>query len=104
MKQLQMYFQCWLEVGKQSRYRDKWLTDETYFLAVKAQFSALEALGFDRAVMNRAISNCGGVILDDFSESNTTGLFRRQARGLCPLSNQKRKDLGVLHYNTRRVG
>jgi hypothetical protein len=47
MKQLQMYFQCWLEVAKQSRYRDKWLTDETYFRAVKAQFPALEALGFD---------------------------------------------------------
>jgi hypothetical protein len=34
------------------------------------------------------------VILDDFSESNTTGLFRRQARGLCPWSNQKRKIWG----------
>ena len=31
MKTLQMYYQCWLEVTKQQRYRDKWLTDETYF-------------------------------------------------------------------------
>jgi hypothetical protein len=45
--------------------------------------------------MNRAISNCGGVILDeDLSESNSTGLFQRRARGLCPLSNQKRNIWG----------
>jgi hypothetical protein len=44
--------------------------------------------------MNRAISNCGSVILDDFSKSNLTGLVRQQARGLCPLSNQKRNIWG----------
>jgi hypothetical protein len=59
MKPLQMYFQCWVEVTKQSPYRDQWLSDETYFRAVKAQFPTLEALGFDRALINRAISNCG---------------------------------------------
>ena len=31
MNMLQMYYQCWLEVTKQQQYRDKWLTDETYF-------------------------------------------------------------------------
>jgi hypothetical protein len=38
MKMLQMYYQCWLEVTKQQWYWDKWLTDETYFQAIKAQF------------------------------------------------------------------
>ena len=89
-----MYYHCWLEVTKQSRYRDKWLSDETYFRAIKAQFPSLESLGFDRGVMNRAISKGGGIMLDDFTESNTTGLFRRQARGLCPFSNQKRNIWG----------
>ena len=70
-----MIYQCWLEVTKQSRYRDKWLSDETYFRAMKAQFPSLESLGFDRGVMNRAISKGGGIILDDFTVSNTTGLF-----------------------------
>ena len=59
MKTLQMYYQCWLEVTKQQRYRDKWLTDETYYLAVKAQCPTLESLGFDRVMMNKAISSCG---------------------------------------------
>ena len=27
MKKLEMYYVCWLEVTKQQRYRDKWLTD-----------------------------------------------------------------------------
>ena len=39
-------YQCWLKVTKQSQYRDKWLSDETYFWAVKAQFPTLEVLGF----------------------------------------------------------
>jgi hypothetical protein len=56
---------------------------------MKAQFPSLESLGFDRGVMNRAISKGGGIVLDDFTVSNTTGLFQRQARGLCPFSNKK---------------
>ena len=44
MKTLQMYYQCWLEVTKQQRYRDKWLTDETYFRAIKAQFPMIIAV------------------------------------------------------------
>jgi hypothetical protein len=73
MKAIQMYYQCWLEVTKQPWYRDKWLTDETYFRAIKAQFPSLESLGFDRGKMNKAISSYDGTILDDFTESNHTG-------------------------------
>ena len=73
MKTLLMYYQCWLEVTKQQRYRDKWLTDETYFRAIKAQFPTLESLGFDRGKMNKAISSYDGTILDDFTKSNQTG-------------------------------
>ena len=40
--------------------------------------------------MNCPILLCGGAILDDFTESNTTGLFRRKARGVDPYSNQSR--------------
>jgi hypothetical protein len=105
MKQLQMFYQCWLEVTKQSpAYRNKWLSDETYLQAMKAQFPSLESLGFDRGVMNRAISKGGGIVLDDFTVSNTTGLFQRQARGLCPLSNKQRNIWGLLLNNTRRIG
>ena len=85
MKTLQTYYQCWLEVvSKQKRYQDKWLSDETYFCAIKAQFPTLESLGcFDRGmVMNKAISSsCGGVTVDDFTESNQTGRFRRSSIG-----------------------
>ena len=80
MKTLQVHYQCWLEVTKHQRYRDKWLTDETYFRAIKAQFPTLESLGFDRGKMNKAISSYDGTILDDFTESNHTvvevGIFR----------------------------
>ena len=79
-----------MEVTKQTRYRDKWLTDETYFRAVKAQFPSLNLLDFNRGVLNRAIAVCGGGTMDDFSSSNTTGIFRRKAKGTDPFDNQKR--------------
>jgi hypothetical protein len=90
MKKLEMYYQCWLEVTKQPRYRDKWLTDESYFRAVKAQFPTLESLDFNRGKLNRAISTYGGTSLDDFTQSNGTGRFRRRARGNDPYDNSKR--------------
>ena len=89
-----MYYQCWLEVTKQQWYRDKWLTNETYFRAIKAQFLTLESLGFDRGKMNKAISTHDGTILDDFTESNHTGQFRRQAFGYDPFGNPRRNVWG----------
>jgi hypothetical protein len=67
MKTLQTYFQCWLEIAKQVRYQDKWLSDETIFRAIKAQFPSLEALGINRGIMNKAISSYEGSVLDDFT-------------------------------------
>jgi hypothetical protein len=93
MKDLQLYFQCWVEVTKQSRYRDKWLTDETYFRAIKAQFPTLGD-SFDRGKRNRAISVCGGATLDDFSDGNKTGMFRRTAKGVDPFGNPSRSIWG----------
>ena len=55
MKTLQLFYECWLEVTKQERYHHKWLTDETYFRAIKAQFPTVESLGFDRGKLNREI-------------------------------------------------
>jgi hypothetical protein len=57
---LQLFFDCWLTVTKQKRYQDKWLSDETYYRAIKAQFPNPESLGFDRGRMNKAISHYGG--------------------------------------------
>ena len=94
MKKLEMYYQCWLEVTKQQRYRDKWLTDETYFRAIKAQFPTLASLGFDKSKMNKAISSCGGTTLDDFTESNQTGRFRRRTFGHDPFGNPRRNIWG----------
>ena len=94
MKTLQLFNECWLQVTKQERYRDKWLTDETYHRAIKAQFPTVESLDFDRAIMNRAISKHGGTALDDFTESNRTGRFRRVTYGSDPFGNPKRKVWG----------
>ena len=97
-----MNYLCWIEVTKQTRYQHKWLTDETYFRAMKAQFPSLESLCFDRGVMNQAIAKCGGGMLDDFTSSNTTGIFRRKARGIDPFDNQKRPIWG--YFVTRPGG
>ena len=43
MKTLQLFYECWLEVTKQRRYHDKWLSDETYYQAIKAQFPMIIA-------------------------------------------------------------
>jgi hypothetical protein len=42
-----MYYQCWLEVTKQQRYWDKWLTDETYFQAWPKGQEAMNRRGPD---------------------------------------------------------
>ena len=94
MKTLQLVYECWLEVTKQERYHHKWLTDETYFRAIKAQFPTVESLGFDRGKLNWALSTHGGAILDDFTESNCSGRFRRQASGYDPFGNPFRKVWG----------
>jgi hypothetical protein len=66
MKTLSTYHLCWLEITKQQRYRDKWLSDEPYFQAIKAQFPTLEALGFNRGrLTSKAISSCEGTTLLD---------------------------------------
>ena len=44
--------------------------------------------------MNKAISSYDGTILDDFTESNHTGRFRRQAYGYDPFGTPKRKVMG----------
>ena len=94
MKTLQTYFQCWLEIAKQVRYQDKWLSDETIFRAIKAQFPSLEALGFNRGIMNKAISSHEGSVLDDFTATNQTRRFRRQAKGIDIYGNPKRNIWG----------
>jgi hypothetical protein len=55
MKTLQLFYECWLEVTKRERYHHKWLMDETYFWAIKAQFLTVELLGFDRGKLNWAL-------------------------------------------------
>jgi hypothetical protein len=77
MKALELFYECCLEVTncKQKRYHDKWLTDETYFRAIKAQFLIVELLGFDRGKLNCAISTHSGMTLDDFTEANCSGRF-----------------------------
>jgi hypothetical protein len=88
MKDLQMYFQCWVQVTKQQRYWDKWLTDETYFRAIKAQVPTLGD-SFNRGLMNRAISLCGGTQLDDFLNRIGVGCFVGKERALIPLDPQE---------------
>ena len=102
MKQFQLYFECWLEVTKHNRYHDKWLTDETYFRAIKAQFPTVMAMGFDRSKMNRAIATHGGTTLDDFTESNQSGRFRRQISACDPFGNPRRRIWG--YYVTAAGG
>jgi hypothetical protein len=95
-----LYFQWLVEVTKQNRYQDKWLTDETYFWAVKAQFPTLGE-SFNRRLMDRAISLCKGTQLDDFSKSNRSGMFRRKGKGIDPFGNPKRYNMGILCHKTR---
>jgi hypothetical protein len=93
MKDLQMYFQCWVEVTKQSCYRDKWLTDETYFQVIKFCFLPLIPF-FIEGNLNRAISMCGGATLDNFLEGNKTDMFRRTEKGIDPFGNPSRSIWG----------
>ena len=94
MKTLQLFYECWLEVTKQKWYHDKWLTDETYYHAIKAQFPTVESLGFNRGKMNKEISTHAGTTLDDFTESNHSGRFRRETYGYDPFGNPYRKVMG----------
>ena len=44
--------------------------------------------------MNRAIGTYGGSTLDDFTESNQTGRFWHQVKGLDPFGNPRRHIMG----------
>ncbi len=94
MKTLQTHYQCWLEVVKQKRNQDTWLSDETCFRTIKAQFLTLEALGSDRGMMNKAHSPCGGVSIDAFTESNQSGRIQRSRIGRDLVGNPKQKIWG----------
>jgi hypothetical protein len=94
MKTLQLFYGCWLKIAKQEQYQDKWLSDETIFRAIKAQFPSLEALGFNRGIRNKAISSYEGLVLDDFTISNQTGRFQRQAKGIDIYGNPKQNIWG----------
>jgi hypothetical protein len=89
-----------VEVTKQNQYWEKWLTDETYFRAIKAQVPTLGE-SFNIGLINRAIlALCGGTQLDDFSESNRSGMFPRKGKGIDPfVGNPKRYIWG--YYVTR---
>ena len=52
--------------------------------------------------MNKAISSCEGAILDDFTESNDAGQFRRSAKGVDPFGNPRRTIWG--YYVTEPGG
>jgi len=95
MNTLQLYYECWLEVTKQKRYQDKWLSDETYYRAIKAQFPNLESLGFDRGRMNKEISTHDSTTLDDLTESNHLFLELRE-RGRDPSEAMRKSKNGIV--------
>jgi hypothetical protein len=95
IKTLQLFYECWLEVTKQKRYQDKWLTDERHYRAIKAQFSTLESLGFDRVRMNKEISTHYGTTLDDLTESNHLFLELRE-RGRNPSEAMRKSKNGLV--------
>ncbi len=76
---------------EKKRCQDKWLTDETYF--EKSRLNFLPLIPLDLIEVGKTAQFCcvvGQWLLDDFTESNTTGLFLRKARGVDPYSNQSR--------------
>jgi hypothetical protein len=68
--------------------------DETYFQTMKAQFWTVESPGFDRGKLNQAMLTHGSVTMDDFTESNYFGRFRRQAKGIDIYGNLKQNIWG----------
>jgi hypothetical protein len=103
MKTLQLFYDCWLEVAKQKRYHDKWLTDETFCRVIKAQFLIVESFGFDRGKMNRATTH-GGTTLDNrLHQSNHSARFWRETMGYDPFGNPYRKGMGIPCYSPRRA-
>jgi hypothetical protein len=64
----------------------------------------LDTVNFNRAIMNRAISKGGGMVLDDFSDSNMTArpISTSHNRHLVSLDKSEDKHLGILYYKSRR--
>jgi hypothetical protein len=76
---------------KQKWCHDKWVTDETYYQAIKAQFLTVELLlGFNKGkMMNKAILTSGGSTLDHFTESNHSGFSDMKEDTTIPLAISK---------------
>jgi hypothetical protein len=96
---------AWQNVAERNKFRGRWVCDETWFRVLKVDYPSLESLhdkGFTRSNLNKAIASVFKHTLDDFTESNTTGKFRRGFSRTCPYDTTlKRK---VWYYYVTEEG
>ena len=76
MGKYDLYHKAFLELAKDGRFQNKWLSDEYWYHALAAKFPDLITTGFDRQKLNSAMGKKDGSQLDDFEETNTIGRFR----------------------------
>ena len=72
---------AWENVAKDSRFRGRWMCDETWFRLIKANYPHIDELddnGFSRETLNRAINSVYKLSINNFTDSNMTGIFGRQ--------------------------
>ena len=85
---------AWENVAKDSRFRGRWMCDETWFRLIKANYPHIDELddnGFSRETLNRAINSVYKLSINNFTDSNMTGIFGRQFRQACPYDTTKRR-------------
>ena len=83
MSKYDLCFRSWKAVANETRLRDRWLSDETWYRELKHAFPDLMSQDFDRGKMNSALGLKDGNNLDDF-DTNTTGRYRRSVTMLDP--------------------
>lgn len=90
MVKLKVIYDAWVEVGKDPRFRGKWLSDEMWYRLMINVFPNLRTLGVDRGKMNQAISKCGSD-LGNF-ETNSMGMFKTVVNSMQDPFAEKQSD------------
>ena len=90
MVKLKVIYDAWVEVGKDPRFRGKWLSDEMWYRLMINVFPNLRTLGVDRGKMNQAISKCGSD-LGNF-ETNSMGMFKTVVNSMQDPFAEKKSD------------
>ena len=80
-------------VAKKPCFRDRWISHELWLRLIKVEFPSLDSIlkgGINFGSLNKGLTKHYVNMLDDFTVSNTVGIFRRKYKHYCEFDQKRR--------------